>query len=194
MKDRNLKSKPPVKTKSASKNRQQGIFSIEFAIVGFFFSLLLVFSGDVIIKLSVKGKLDRLSYSLVNVIKERTQLYNASVQLTPKQVDDVDKIARHSLMRTFANYDSKQYGLLVEELSFSGVDQVNPIISEIRGSITCPVAQPIDQLSHLSVVSVWGHQMPLYRVTLCYRTDNWFGDIVGTQFTDVMSDSIVIGR
>lgn len=73
MNDRNLKSK------------QRGIFSIEFAIVGICFSLLLAFSGDVIIKLSIKGKLDRLSYSLVNVLKERTQLYGMDYQLTSEE-------------------------------------------------------------------------------------------------------------
>ncbi|MCY9865802.1 tight adherence pilus pseudopilin TadF [Vibrio coralliirubri] len=180
--------------KSNSRKCQQGIFSIEFAIVGFFFSLLLVFSGDVIIKLSVKGKLDRLSYSLVNVVKERTQLYDSSVILTSKQVDDIDTIARHSLQRTFGNYDASRYGLLVEEQSFSGVGQQQPTISERRGELNCRVAKPISELQHLSVVSVWGHQMPLYRVTLCYRTNNWFGELVGTDFTDVMSDSVVIGR
>lgn len=163
-------------------------------MVGLFFSLLLVFSGDVIIKLSVKGKLDRLSYSLVNVIKERTQLYDGNLQMTDKDINDIDLIARHSLERTFGNYDASHYGLLIESQRFSGIGQALPATHETRGSLTCRVAEPISQLQHLSVVSVWGHQMPLYRVTLCYRTDNWFGDLVSTQFTDVTSDSIVIGR
>jgi len=84
--------------------------------------------------------------------------------------------------------------LLVEEQSFSGVGQQQPTISERRGELNCRVAKPISELQHLSVVSVWGHQMPLYRVTLCYRVNNWFGELVGTDFTDVMSDSVVIGR
>ncbi|MGN2611050.1 tight adherence pilus pseudopilin TadF [Aliivibrio fischeri] len=182
MNDRNLKSK------------QRGIFSIEFAIVGICFSLLLAFSGDVIIKLSIKGKLDRLSYSLVNVLKERTQLYGMDYQLTSEEVDSLNKIAKNSLSRTFGNFDVNKYGMLVEELSFSEVDVPNPVISEHRGAETCHVNKSIGQLKELTVLSVRGRTMPLYRVALCYESDNWFGDLVDKSYTTVMSDSIVIGR
>ena len=64
------------------KSKQRGVFSIEFAIVGVVFSLLLAFSGDVIMKISIKGKLDRLSYSLVNVLKEE---HNCTVQIINSQ-------------------------------------------------------------------------------------------------------------
>lgn len=176
------------------KSKQRGIFSIEFAIVGVFFSLLLVFSGDVIIKLSVKGKLDRLSYSLVNVLKERTELYGMDYQLTKKEVDSLNIIAKNSLSRTFGAFDENRYGMLVEELSFSEIDVPNPIISEQRGTETCHVGESIDNLKKLTVLSVRGRTMPLYRVALCYETDNWFGRLGEKSYTTVMSDSIVIGR
>ncbi|WP_322803382.1 tight adherence pilus pseudopilin TadF [Vibrio alfacsensis] len=180
--------------KSNSRHLQRGTFSIEFAIVGMFFSLLLVFSGDVIIKLSVKGKLDRLSYSLVNVVKERTQLYEADYELSKREVDDIDTIARHSLMRTFGRFQADRYGLLVEEQSFEEVDKPNDPVREHRGTLDCDIGKPISQLQDLSVVSNRGRQMPIYRVSICYQTDNWIGDLLGTQFTRVESDSVVIGR
>lgn len=176
------------------KSKQRGTFSIEFAIVGVFFSLLLAFSGDVIIKLSVKGKLDRLSYSLVNIVKERTQLYDADYQLTAKEVNDLDTLAKRSLQRTFGAFETDKYGLLVEELSFKEVGKPNPVIAENRGGLTCEVAQSITDLEHLTVVSNRGREMPLYRVTMCYETSNWIGDLLGKKFTNVMSDSVVIGR
>lgn len=176
------------------KFKQAGVFSIEFAIVGIFFGLLLSFSGDVIMKLSIKGKLDRLSYSLVNVLKERTQLYGMDYRLTSEEVDSLNNIAIHSLSRTFGAFDAHKYGVLVEELSFSSVDVPNPIISERRGAQTCRVNQSIRDLKALTVLSVRGRIMPLYRVVLCYESDNWFGSIVGKHYTTVMSDSIVIGR
>ncbi|MCF6454697.1 ATP-binding protein [Vibrio sp. MMG022] len=175
-------------------SKQRGTFSIEFAIVGIFFSLLLAFSGDVIIKLSVKGKLDRLTYSLVNVVKERTQLYGADYELSKEEADDVDTIIRHSLERTFGNFQTSQYGLQVEELSFAAVDKPNPVIIEKRGAIDCQVGEDISSLSSLSVVSNRGRQMPLYRVSVCYETDNWIGSLLGVEFTRVESDAVVIGR
>jgi tight adherence protein F len=176
------------------KSKQRGIFSIEFAIVGVFFSLLLVFSGDVIIKLSVKGKLDRLSYSLVNVLKERTELYGMDYQLTKKEVDSLNMIAKNSLSRTFGAFDETRYGILVEELSFSEIEVPNPIISEQRGAETCHVGESIGNLKQLTVLSMKRRIMPLYRVAICYESDNWFGSLVDKKYTTVMSDSIVIGR
>lgn len=176
------------------KGKQQGVFSIEFAMVAVFFSLLIAFSGDVIIKLSLKGKLDRLSYSLVNVLKERTQLYDTDYQLTVKEVDDIDTIAQHSLQRTFGRFETKHYGLLVEELSFKQVGIPNSAISEKRGAVECRIKQTIDSLEEMTVVTNRGREMPLYRVTVCYETNNWIGGILGREFTHVMSDSVVIGR
>lgn len=176
------------------KSKQQGTFSIEFAMVAVFFSLLIAFSGDVIIKLSLKGKLDRLSYSLVNVLKERTQLYDTDYQLTSTEVDDIDTIAQHSLQRTFGRFEPSHYGLLVEELSFKQVGEANPAIYESRGGVECRIKQTIDGLESMTVVTNRGREMPLYRVTVCYQTDNWIGDILGREFTHVMSDSVVIGR
>lgn len=176
------------------KSKQQGVFSIEFAMVAVFFSLLIAFSGDVIIKLSLKGKLDRLSYSLVNVLKERTQLYDTDYQLTTKEVDDIDTIAQHSLLRTFGHFEREHYGLLVEELSFKQVGKPNPAISEKRGVVACRIKQTIDSLESMTVMTNRGREMPLYRVTVCYESDNWIGGILGREFTHVMSDSVVIGR
>lgn len=190
----NLKCKSGLSRQQALKSKQGGTFSIELAMVGVFFSLLIAFSGDVIIKLSLKGKLDRLSYSLVNVIKERTQLYDSNFLLTSDEVNEVDTIAQHSLRRTFLPFDAKKYGLLVEELSFQQSGSSGAVFSERRGDINCHQAQIIDELQPLTVISNRGRQMPLYRVTVCYATDNWIGNIVGEVFTHVMSDSVVIGR
>ncbi len=174
--------------------KQRGTFSIEFAIVGVFFSLLIAFSGDVIIKLSLKGKLDRLSYSLVNVIKERTELYAADYQLTAEETNDIDVIAKHSLQRTFSAFNQDNYGLLLEALSFQQVGQPYPVVSEKRGVVNCHIEKSISELENLTVVSNRGREMSLYRVTVCYETDNWIGNLLGQDFTHVMSDSVVIGR
>jgi tight adherence protein F len=34
----------------------------------------------------------------------------------------------------------------------------------------------------------------LYRVTLCYETDNWAGELFETDFTTVQSSSVMMGR
>lgn len=44
------------------KYKQKGTFAIEFAIVGLFLGILLMVTIDSTIKISTKGKLDRLSF------------------------------------------------------------------------------------------------------------------------------------
>lgn len=177
-----------------TKAKQKGNFSVEFAIVGLFFGLLIVFSGDVIIKLSLKGKLDRLSYSLVNVLKERTQLYEDDYKISKSEANAMAVVAENSLKRTLSTYEAKRFGALVEELTFKGINQPNPQQSFLLGEVQCNVKAPLSQLSNLSVITSWERQATLYRVTFCYETDNWIGDLLGTQFTRVSSSSIMIGR
>lgn len=176
------------------KSKQRGNFSVEFAIVGLFFGLLLVFSGDVIIKLSVKGKLDRLSFSLVNVLKERTQLYDEDYEIKQAEAGAMQTIAVNSLRRTLGTFDTSKLGILVEELTFSDIGVANALNDFALGSQRCAVSQTLDKLANLSVITSWNRQASLYRVTLCYETDNWAGSLLDKEFTTVSSSSVMIGR
>ncbi|PMH46900.1 hypothetical protein BCU68_01310 [Vibrio sp. 10N.286.49.B3] len=180
------------------RGKQKGTFSIEFAIIGVFFSLLIAFSGDVIIKLSVKGKLDRLSYSLVNILKERTQFYSSDPDFTADG-KVLNKISKQSLQRTMPTFENSNYGLLIESLAFYDPDDnstyASPYYQSLeRGGNHCSVSDSLEDLESLAILSSWDRKVPLYRVTLCYETDNWIGDLLGTQFSTVSSSSFMIGR
>jgi tight adherence protein F len=185
-----------------SQFKQRGVFSVEFALIAVFFSVLLVFSGDVIIKLSTKGKLDRLSYSLVSIIKERSKLYPVDSTLTQAEieaeadtntdaeVDDIYLIASRSLARTMGSFEPASLGMRVEQITYNPDRQ----IEDVRGT-GCNVNQPLNALlTPLGVVTSWGRNVGLYRVTLCYQTDNWFGNLVGQRYTTVSSSSVITGR
>ncbi|WP_122032108.1 tight adherence pilus pseudopilin TadF [Aliivibrio sp. EL58] len=174
--------------------KQRGNFSVEFAVVGVALSLIFVFSADVIIKLAIKGKLDRLSYSLVNVLKERTQLYDEDYVLEKQEADSMFVIAKNSMARMQSSYKSENFGVVVEELTFREINQPNSPTRYNLGSYTCSLPKTIDQYKDLSVVTTWTRQATLYRITLCYKTSNLFGSLVDQKFTDVNSSSIIIGR
>jgi len=178
------------------KCKQRGAFAVEFSIVAAVFALILVFSGDIVMKLALKGKLDRLSYSLVNVMKERTQLYGESNDITRAQAQDLNDIARGSLRRTLGSFDESRYGILIEEQGFDGVglSQAKPLKRYQFGARPCLVKQDLAALKSMSVVSSWGRQVPLYRITLCYQSENWIGSVVGKDYKSVASDAILIGR
>lgn len=175
--------------------KQKGTFSVEFAIVGVFFSLLLVFSGDVIIKLSMKGKLDRLSYSMVNILKERTQLYNEDYTITQAEASALNTISIGSLTRmSGASFEPDRLQVVVEELTFADIGRPNGVRTFNFGRQICRLNKTLADLDHLSVVTSWDRQATLYRVTLCYETDNWVGELLGGDFRVVSSDAVIIGR
>ncbi|SHO56531.1 tight adherence pilus pseudopilin TadF [Vibrio quintilis] len=183
---------------SLSMMKQRGNFTVEFAIICVVISLLLTFSADVIIKLSCKGKLDRLSYSMVNLLKERTQLYQNNYSLEQSNVDRIVHIVRSSLQRTMKQFRSQNFGYLIESVTFNDEQvpsySVFPSGSGQSGGIRCTLRSPLSQMTDLSKITTWGRRASLYRVTLCYDTDNWIGELLDMEFTRVQSDAVIIGR
>lgn len=175
-------------------SKQKGNFTIEFAIVGVVLAVLLVFSMDIIIKLAYKGKLDRLSYSLVNVAKERTQLYGEDFSVTEPDATALFNIATNSLRRTTDSFAADRLGMVIEGLTFADIGQANSANVFELGNYNCALPQNIGDMQDLSVVTTWGRQARLYRVTICYETDNLFGDLLGGEFTRVRSSSVIVGR
>lgn len=187
-----------------SKFKQSGNFSVEFAIVGVFFAVMLAFSGDIIIKLSTKGKLERLSFSLVNVLKERTRLYG---DFTPKDDEaeaeaiQLEAIAVSSLGRTLGGFDAEKFGILVEAQTYTQATADNLVetndLQTYKNGQECIVSRKLDHadLRELSVVTSWNRQTSFYRVTLCYNTNDWYGRASGGSFpTLINSSSVMIGR
>ncbi|MFA1562326.1 tight adherence pilus pseudopilin TadF [Aliivibrio fischeri] len=176
------------------KFRVKGNFTVEFAVVGLGLSLIFIFSADVITRLSIKGKLDRLSYSLVNVLKERTQLYNDDYVLTKSDASMIHNIGENSLRRMQGSYNNNKFGSIIEELSFSSIGNPNSRKYYEFGGYACSLSKEIDDFESLSVVTTWTRQATLYRVTLCYNSDNMFGDVINKKYSDVNSSSLIIGR
>jgi len=175
------------------KYKQKGNFTVEFAIIGVVFSLLIVFSADVIMKLSLKGKLDRLSYSVVNMLKERTQFNSENFAVTEDEASALNKIAQQSMHRTSANFDGQRWGMSIEALQFDRSD--NPsVLSFSEGEQGVNNRVPIQDLGDLVVITSWGRRATIYRVTLIYKTENWFGSLIGKEFNTVSSSSVMIGR
>lgn len=175
--------------------KQKGTFTIEFAIVGLFLSLLFIFAGDMTIKLAHKGKLDRLSYSLVNILKERTQLYGKDFQIKQSQIDSIVNIATDSLRRTVQQFEDANFGYLIEAVTFNQAQKPSYQAFAPTGTgARCQTEQTLEQMQHLSKITTWGRRATLYRVTLCYETDNWIGDLLDMDFTTVQSDAVMIGR
>ncbi len=171
------------------------MFAIEFSVIGLLFGVLIVFAQDMTIKLSMKGKLDRLSYSAVSLIRERTQLYDENMYMTATDANLIDRVVRASLSRTTGSFESGKYGMRIEELTYNSSNNPNVLVVFNRGAQICNVTQTLSQREgDLSVTTTWGRKSPLYRVTLCYETDNLLAGKLDSGFTTVSSTSVSLGR
>lgn len=178
--------------KSSPSKLQQGNFTVEFAIVGVFFALLLVFSADVVVKLAYKGKLERLSYSAASIMKERTEIYGADhFPFEPgkpigAEATQLYDIVLASLKRTSGNFDAEKFGFQVRM-----VRENKNVRAPFTQGINCNNNQ---SLQPLDFVTTFGRHATLYEVTLCYETPSWYGHLIGEEFSRVSSRSISMGR
>jgi len=176
------------------KSKQKGAFAIEFALVGVFLGILLMVAIDSAIKISTKGKLDRLSFSSVNLLKERTQLYGESYVTSQADANLVFDVVTNSFSRTNGSFDSTKFGMLIEEQTYQTNGTPNSVVSYQDGQV-CQPAQLLSALEgDLSVVTSWGRQATLYRVTLCYETENLLANLIDSGFSRVQSSSVIVGR
>lgn len=171
--------------------KQRGVFAVEFAVLALGLAVLIVFCGDIVIRLSTHGKLDRVAYSSVSMIRERTALFGG-VDMTASdtaQFNDLLNIARSSLQRVMpSSYEAESFGMVLEVLTFDNAGQVQPVVT---------FSDAVDskcQLSSALAPIIPDSATTLYRVTLCYETDNWFGDLVGKDYGTVSSNAISVGR
>ena len=168
--------------------KQRGVFAIEMSFVLFFIAALLLFTGDIAFKLFNRVALDRASYSLVNILKERSRFYDKRFVLNPQDINDMQKLASRLLV------GNQSYGLRVESLDKGIVKKFTRSISQ------GPVCSNIDSLEKMKGAklvpqNVAGETFPLYQVTLCYQVDSWFSKFMSSATKSrLQSTSVIVGR
>lgn len=164
---------------------ERGSFAIELAFVLTFISLLYLFVMDISQQLLTRGQLDRLSYSLVSVLKERSRFFLADDGTVRLAVNTVDLDRLWSISEAALG---DNVGLMIESASASGDSQ------RLSRGITCGQVSPL----HLSEVftqlkSEEGEPLPLYRVTLCKQINAWFNATASATHR-LQSVSLMVGR
>ena len=77
---------------------------------------------------------------------------------------------------------------------FDADGTANTLVTYAEGT-NCQPAQTLSSVEgDLSVVTSWGRQATLYRVTLCYETENLIANLLNAGFTTVQSSSVIVGR
>ena len=150
---------------------QKGSFTIELIFVITALWGVYLFGADLSHQLLVRAKLDRASFSLVNVLKERTRYFNADVlagenlSVTEKDLLDLKKAASRML-------DTPVDDVAIKIESLTNKADVAVFSSSQYKNLNCnrDSIGPHADLAPVDNDVVY----PLYRVSLCEEQTSWF--------------------
>ncbi|WP_150539625.1 tight adherence pilus pseudopilin TadF [Actinobacillus vicugnae] len=166
----------------------QGSVTVEFIFIFFLFSVLLIFLIDVAILQSTTGKLHRTSYSLLNIVKERSAVYKGNETITQ---EDANKLKQLAISLMGESPSSNNVELVLEHYKFENIKPqlastsatrpekkmtVTKVSSDTSNHQTCLAdttnisnAAPLTQNFRGSV-----RYVSTYRVTVCRKMTNLF--------------------
>jgi tight adherence protein F len=176
-------------------SKQKGVFIVEFTLMLFSLVVFILFTMDVMFKVSTKGKLDRVAFSAVSIAKERTQLYDSRNTFSEDDADMIYQITSGSLARTMGDFDVNKYGIQIEAQNYD--DDGTPLAVDVfpQGALDCNIGETLADLeAQLRVTTSWGRNANLYRVVTCYETDNYVAGVLGNGFTRVSTSAVMVGR
>ncbi|AKD37665.1 protein TadF [Pasteurella multocida subsp. multocida OH4807] len=159
---------------------KKGAVTIEFIFMAMFLIFLFAFLFDLVMLRSTLGKLDNASYTLVSILRERSQLYNREYVISEDDYKQFSKLAKKLI---YGNADSNKRLDVVLEYWTEGDKQQNGQNSgnpsgKLDGN-NGGQCQPYRQLSNLTYLSPRSElnnerKIPLYQVTLCLETHSLF--------------------
>lgn len=189
------------------KYNQQGVVVLEFFFSIIFLLLLLFFMIDLALIRGNTGKLDNLSYSLVNILRERTQLYREKdIIIRTLSNADVETYRRIAKSMFYGDPDDKRpLYVVLDSLQFerSPLDEkpvLNQKLSHQFGDISeCEPTTDLWDITNLAPRSEVDYKfvLPIYQVTVCVPTYSIFKSFTaGEHYANGMlrSSSISVGR
>lgn len=177
-----------------SKSRQQGSYTIELVFILVALWGVYLFAADLSYQLLLRAKLDRSSFALVNVIKERTRYFDADVlagqnlPVTNAELEDMVKVASRMLNTPVDN-------VAIKIESLTNKTNVAEFSTSKYRSLNCQTDSILDHADLAPVEK--GVVYPLYRISLCEEESSWFKPFFngGTSTTvKIGSSSIMPGR
>ena len=153
----------------------KGSVTIEFFFATMFMLIIFAFMVELVLLRSTMGKLDRTSYSLVNILRERTQFYNGDTNITERDAEQFRILAARLLDRKSGEVKVRleRWGEETNGVSVRGDQDCQPITALEKMSSLSPRSETIMNASNTEK-----RRVPLYQVTLCVENSSLFADMV----------------
>lgn len=183
---------------------RRGSVAVEFAIISIFLLTFMIFLADLIMRQAMLGKLDRISYSIAGVLRERTQLYQSDETVVQGDVKEIYSLAARMMKDMDPSANTSAMSIRVEQMFFAPRKELLSNDKEINMGPTlfygnysgCEPAKPLSSQSKLAPRGSYGRWVPLYQVTVCVPLTSWYTRLsqgVGMS-PEVVSSSIVMVR
>lgn len=167
-------------------HNKKGAVTIEFIFMMILLTFIFAFLTDLVIVRTTQGKLDNASYSLVSILRERTELYgdrdngekdltdgtqNGDVVLTNS--DDLNQFQQLANLLLAGDRNAKKIEVVLERWSQNSYQALS-------NSTRCKPYQSLDKLKDLSPRSEINNErkIPLYQVTLCTEVGSLFQSLI----------------
>ena len=171
-------------------NKQAGVFSIEMAFVLIGMCAALYFCFDLGYQQIRKSQLERVSYSLVSVLKERTLFYQKKEQVSTEEVNDLHLLA----VRLLNIKNNSQVSVVVDQrIQGQPSTQIRSTISQV---ISCKPHQMLSDKFDITLEKT-GKKAPVYQVTVCQQIPAWFESVISGEAKNsriLQVQSTFIGR
>ena len=168
--------------------RQKGAFTIELFFVLIAIVTIFYFMTDLSDKIMARAQLDRGSFALVNILKERSRYYDERVN-----IDATDTSQMQTLAARLLNTTENSVAIKIEALhNKTGWQEFE---SQQYTNLGCSAVALKDKSELVPVEN--GVVFPLYQVTLCQKKNSWFATLWGESGEPTMtitSSSVVVGR
>lgn len=168
--------------------RQKGVFAIELFIVLVALIVVFYFMTDLSHKLLSRAQLDRGSFALANVLKERTRYYDERFTLNASDESDMKTLAARL-------FDTTPSSIAIKIEALHDKSTLNAFESDEYRNLGCN-ANSLANKADLAPVEN-GNIFSLYQVTLCQEENSWFARFWGNNASPTMtitSSSVVVGR
>jgi tight adherence protein F len=176
---------------------RSGAVIVEFVFVVFIITLFIKVLISVTAYQATVGKLDRISYSIAGIVRERERVYGVDNALTEPQVRALKQLAEKMLVAS--GIPNASPAITVETLHFDPESETKTVDTDKTLSFSIGVCQPTRALSDMTDLSPYSnsvHWIPLYQVTLCLPTAPWYSAIFsrGESTIPIKSSAMTIER
>ncbi|WP_171380996.1 tight adherence pilus pseudopilin TadF [Vibrio europaeus] len=153
------------------RSKQKGVFAIELAFILLAMTWSLYFCFDLGYQQMRKSQLERVSYSLVSLLKERSLFYSGNPKNTGEEAKELRDLGSRLL-----GIPPEKLSVVIERRTGESLRRTR---KEKSGSIACIPVNALDSKFDIPLEKS-GKFAPVYQVTLCQSIPAWFEKAVGS--------------